>query len=107
MGANTARELENCLGVLFAHLLKWRYQSVQRGASWETTIKEQRQRIARLLRKNPSLEAQLAEIADDAYSDARFIARRETGLPEAVFPMVNPFTWEHTLSDFWPEAIVE
>ncbi|MBK1694349.1 hypothetical protein CKO09_06285 [Chromatium weissei] len=103
MGASTARELENRLGVLLAHLLKWRYQPERRGASWEATIKEQRQRILRLLRKNPSLKANLEETCTDAYGDARFIARRETELPENVFPQLNPFSWQQTVEDFWPE----
>ena len=49
MGASRERELESRLGVLLAHLLKWRYQPERRGASWEAAIKEQRQRILRLL----------------------------------------------------------
>jgi hypothetical protein len=67
------------------------------------TIKEQRQRIFRVLRKNPSLKAGLDETCRDAYSDARLIAARETGLPEALFPQNNPFTWEQTTGDDWPE----
>jgi hypothetical protein len=67
------------------------------------TIKEQRQRIFRVLRKNPSLQAGLDETCRDAYSDARLIAARETGLPEALFPQDNPFTWEQTTGDDWPE----
>ncbi|WP_200335727.1 DUF29 family protein [Thiocystis violacea] len=104
MGASRERELESRLGVLLAHLLKWRYQPERRGASWEATIKEQRQRIVRLLRKNPSLTAKLEEIIQDAYSDARLIARRETGLAEETFPLDNPYAWELTIGDHWPEA---
>lgn len=104
MGASKERELENRLGILLAHLLKWRYQPERRGASWEATIKEQRQRALRVLRKNPSLKAGLDETCRDAYSDARLIARRETGLPEALFPEDNPFNWEETIGDYWPEG---
>ena len=70
MGASKERELENRLGILLAHLLKWRYQPERRGVSWEATIKEQRQRVARLLRKNPSLKAALEETHRDAYSES-------------------------------------
>lgn len=104
MGASRERELESRLGVLLAHLLKWRYQPEGRGASWEATIKEQRQRVARLLRKNLSLRSKLDEVSADAYSDARLIARRETGLAEATFPLENPYEWEQTIGDHWPEA---
>ena len=103
MGASKQRELENRLGILLAHLLKWRYQPERRSHSWRLTIKEQRQRIFRVLRKNPSLKAGLDETCCDAYSDARLIAARETGLPEALFPQDNPFTWEQTSGDHWPE----
>jgi hypothetical protein len=103
MGASKERELENRLGILMAHLLKWRYQPERRSHSWRLTIKEQRQRIFRVLRKNPSLKAGLDETCRDAYSDARLIAARETGLPEALFPQNNPFTWEQTTGDDWPE----
>ena len=55
MGGNRERELESQLGVLLAHLLKWRHQPDQRGRSWRLTIAEQRRRIDRLLKRNPSL----------------------------------------------------
>ena len=92
------------MGILLAHLLKWRYQPERRGASWEATIKEQRQRILRLLRKNSSLKTKLAEVIQDAYSDARLIALRETGLVEETFPRDNPYSWEQTIGDYWPNA---
>ena len=47
MGGSRERELESRLGVLLAHLLKWRYQPDRRGRSWRLTIAEQRRRIAR------------------------------------------------------------
>ena len=103
MGAYKERELENRLGILLAHLLKWRYQPERRGSSWRLTIKEQRQRILRILRRNPSLKAHLDETCRDAYSDAILIAARETGLPETLFPQENSLSWEQTISDFWPE----
>ncbi|HRY16154.1 MAG TPA: DUF29 domain-containing protein [Candidatus Competibacteraceae bacterium] len=107
MGASKERELENRLGILLAHLLKWRYQPERRGNSWRLTIKEQRQRIIRVLRKNPSLKATLDEVQHDAYSDAILIAARETGLPDALFPEDNPFTWEQIIGDYWPESASE
>ncbi|CDH43074.1 DUF29 domain-containing protein [Candidatus Contendibacter odensensis] len=103
MGASKERELENRLGILLAHLLKWCFQPGRRSNSWRLTIKEQRQRIARLLRKNPSLKASLSETYRDAYSDAVLMAARETGLSEATFPQENPFNWEQTSGDYWPE----
>ena len=104
MGAAKERELESRLGVLMAHLLKWIFQPERRGNSWIATIKEQRQRIVRLLRKNPSLKSCLDEAFVDGYSDARLIAVRETNLPERTFPETAPFALEQVLDDaYWPE----
>ena len=104
MGASKERELESRLGVLLAHLLKWVFQPERRGNSWRATIREQRRRVERVLRKNPSLKAKLDEAFEEAYGDARLIAMRETGMDESVFPEISPFTLEQTLSDaYWPE----
>jgi ribosomal protein L29 len=103
MGKSQIRELESRLGVLLAHLLKWRYQPTRRGVSWETTIQEQRRRLSRLLADNPSLKSRLSKAYDEAYGDARLIARRETGLPEETFPEINPFNLEQTFDpNYWP-----
>ena len=103
MGAAKERELENRLGVLMAHLLKWIFQPERRGNRWTATIEEQRQRIARLLRKNPGLKSCLDEAFVEAYADARLIAVRETNLPKATFPETAPFALEQVLDDaYWP-----
>ena len=104
MGASKERELESRLGVLLAHLLKWVYQPERRSNSWLATIEEQRRRIERLVRKNPSLKSKIDDCFLDAYGDARLIASRETGLNKKIFPEENPFTLEQTLNnDYWPE----
>lgn len=104
MGGSKERELENRLGVLLMHLLKWAYQPERRGHSWQLTIEEQRRRIERLLRKNPSLKSKLGECFNDAYGDARLMAARETGLSKKLFPESSPFPLEQTLNDaYWPD----
>jgi ribosomal protein L29 len=104
MGGNRERELEHRLGVLTAHLLKWRYQPSQRSSSWSGTIKEQRRKLARLLRKNPSLKPLLIDACNDTYGDALAMVERDTGLDERYFPETCPFTLEQILdSEFWPE----
>lgn len=104
MGGSKERELESRLGILLAHLLKWVYQPERRGNSWKATICEQRRRIARLLRKNPSLKSKLEEAFQEGYGDARLIAMRETGMDENHFPETCPFRLEDSLDDgFWPE----
>jgi hypothetical protein len=104
MGGSKERELESRLGVLLAHLLKWVYQPERRGNGWRATICEQRRRVARLLKKNPSLKSKLDEAFMDAYGDARLIAVRETGMDEDTFPQASSFTLEQTLNDaYWPD----
>ncbi len=103
MGGSRERELESRLGVLLAHLLKWRYQPDRRGRSWRLTIAEQRRRIARLLKRNPSLEPLLAETLEDAYGDALLMAARETDLDESAFPPACPFTLEEIMDANWLE----
>ena len=103
MGISERRELTNRLAVLLAHLLKWQYQPERRGKSWQATVKEQRQRVMRVLRQNPGLKSSLGESIEDAYSDAIQIAIRETGLDETTFPTVNPWDIAQVLdNDFWP-----
>jgi hypothetical protein len=104
MGRGEKRELVNRLAVLLAHLLKWRYQPDRRGRSWILTIKEQRHRLVRHLRDNPSLTAQVAEAMSDAYDLARIKAEQEAHLTEETFPPVCPFAFEQAVSDdFWPD----
>jgi hypothetical protein len=40
MGRSEKRELESRLTVLLVHLLKWQYQPMRRGCSWQLTIQE-------------------------------------------------------------------
>ena len=53
MGGSIRNQLESRLEVLLMHLLKWQYQPNYRGRSWQLTIKEQRRKIERLIRKIP------------------------------------------------------
>jgi len=105
MGESQQRALESRLEVLLAHLLKWQFQPRLQGPSWVFTIKEQRRRIAKLLKKNPSLSSTLTEVLADAYESAVPLACAETGLDESVFPTQCPWTFEAVMdADFWPQA---
>jgi len=101
MGRSERRQLLSRLEILLMHLLKWQHQSELRGRSWELTIVEQRRRIAKLLSANPSLHNQLPDLLPEAYDDATFGAMRETGLPQATFPALCPWTMEEVLGDGW------
>lgn len=107
MGRSERRALGSRLEVLQAHLLKWRYQPQHRSTSWSGTVKEQRRRAMLLLRDNPSLKPELANLAVDVYPVACALAERDTGLDESVFPDIPPWTVEQILDeDYWPEAAV-
>jgi len=104
MGRSIRRELRNRLSVLTMHLLKWRYQPGYRSRSWSGTISEQREQITELLEESPSLRPVLARDLTKIYGLAVNKAMRDTGLPEAGFPVDCPFTPEQILSaDFLPE----
>ncbi len=104
MGRSERRELVSRLAVLLAHLLKWRHQPGLRGTSWRLTIREQRRKLARHLRDNPSLRPELDAAYADAYGDALLEAQRETGLAENTFPTSSAWTTEQALDpDFMPD----
>lgn len=105
MGKAEKRELANRLLVLLLHLLKWQFQPVRRGSSWEATIRVQRRDLAVHLHDNPSLKAKLPEAMQQAYGNALIMAADETGLPEATFPAECPWSFEQIMdAGFWPET---
>lgn len=101
MGRSERRQLVNRLEVLLMHLLKWQYQPELRGRSWQLTILEQRRRIVKLLRANPSLQPEIPVLILEAYEDAAFSAMRETGLPLTTFPAQCPYTPDQVLEQNW------
>ena len=103
MGASEVRELESRLEVLLAHLLKWKYQPNLQCRSWQLTIKEQRYRLKKRIKKMPSLKPLLPEAFIDSYESAIYSAMKETGLDDSTFPSVSPWTIEQVLNDeFYP-----
>lgn len=108
MGRAEKRELINRLAVLLLHLLKWQFQPVRRGASWQATIRVQRRDLTRHLKDNPSLKGVLPEAIADAYGDAVIEAAAETGLPESTFPASCPWSFEKIMDEgFWPETVLK
>lgn len=107
MGSSELSELESRLELLVMHLLKWQFQPNRRGRSWQLTIKEQRTRIEKRLKRSPSLKSKL--YAENFYEDiwelAVLSAARETGLDENTFPATPIWGLEKVLNpDFLPEA---
>ena len=97
-------KLESALRVLMLHLLKWDYQPTMRSRSWTLTVREQRRRVLRVLKKNPGLKPHLDEALIDAYEDARDEAANETGLPMRTFPTTRPFEYPEIMERaiVWP-----
>jgi Domain of unknown function DUF29 len=104
MGRSDRRAIESRLTVLLTHLLQWQRQPAMRSPGWSGTIREQRRRIAKLLRESSSLRPFVAETLLEAYAEAREDALEETGLPEGDFPAECPFSPDEVLSrSFLPE----
>ena len=104
MGRTEKRELISRLTVLLLHLIKWRFQPAKRVASWEASIRVQRNRLADHLDDNPSLKPLPPSALAAAYRDAVLEAVAETGLPDSTFPAPCPWSFEQALdSGFWPE----
>jgi hypothetical protein len=104
VGEEQYLRLESALRVLLHHLLKWDHQPTARSHSWAISVREQRRRVERQLRKNPGLEGRLDEALADAYQDARDEAARETGLPTRTFPAVSPYPFAEIMARpiVWP-----
>lgn len=105
VGKAEQRELASRMAVLLSHLLKWQFQPDRRGASWRTTIRIQREAIARRLRKTPSLNPMLTD--DDWIADMwgdgcqKAADEMQTGV---AFPEVCPWTMAQALDEsFFPE----
>lgn len=104
MGRSEKRELDSRLTVLLVHLLKWLYQPARRGKSWQLTIEGQRDNCFDVLDDNPSLKPQLNDLINRAYSKARTLAAKETGLDKSVFPVTCAWTLAQILdNEFYPD----
>jgi hypothetical protein len=112
MAGSTRGELYDRLIVLLAHLLRLEvaaallpgvYDRASRG--WRLTCTEQRRRLARLLRRNPSLQPTVPEEVAEAYDVARLQATAALQVDEARMPETCPWTPEQILdTTFWPVA---
>ncbi|HAC65318.1 MAG TPA: DUF29 domain-containing protein [Cyanothece sp. UBA12306] len=102
MGRSEKRQLDSRLEVLIMHLLKWQFQPNLRSRSGQLTIKEQRLRLEKLLKENPSLKSYLEEAKEKIYPLAVIIAEQETGL--SVFPATCIYNLKQIFSsEFLPE----
>jgi len=105
LGRQERRELENRLGLLVGHLLKWQYQPEKRSRSWRITIRSQRQEIAKLLADNPSLKPYLLEALLRCYSIAINLVLNETPLKLNDLPVECPYMIIQVLNLSFPDGI--
>jgi len=104
MGRSEKYQLINRFSILIAHLLKWKYQPELRGRSWSGTIKEQRHRIERLIKQNPSLKHEIPEAIQEGFSDSKDLIEKETPIDLNLLPSECPYTFEQIMNDeFYPE----
>jgi hypothetical protein len=104
MGRSEKRELESRLTILLLHLLKWKYQDVRRGRSWQLSIDEQRIQFEKTLNENPGLKPALDQIIKDAYKLAVIKAARETKISKSIFPECCPWSLAQFIEDgFYPD----
>jgi len=100
LGTSNLDQIESRLENLLLHLLKWKYQPEGRCGSWRGSIFEARHRLARLIKKNPSLRGYPGEYLPEAYPVACRRALVETGLLR--LPEACPWTIDEILADDFP-----
>ena len=105
LGKQERRELENRLGVLIGHLLKWAYQPEKRTKSWRATIREQRKEVLKLLKQNPSLKSYLPVAIASAHESGLALVVRETTLDYEDLPVECPFSLEQIFDLTFPEGV--
>ncbi|MBD2188809.1 DUF29 domain-containing protein [Pseudanabaena mucicola] len=105
LGNQQRSELENRLGILLGHLLKWDLQPNLRGKSWRSTIREQRRQIQRLITKNPSLKSYLDEAISEGYESALDLVVRETPLDYKDLPEVCPYAITQIFDNNFPIGV--
>jgi hypothetical protein len=99
MNISHRHQLAHRMAILMAHMLKWKYQPNRRGRGWTNTMRTQREAIAKLLRKMPSLRKLLEEDEwdDQVWKDALDIAGREANLVD--LPEVREWDFGLVLKD--------
>lgn len=104
LGRAERKELRSRLKVLFAHLLKLKFQPDYIGKQgWLGTISEQRSCIHTLIDFSPSLKYCQEEVAINAYEKAVDDAEKEMGkqIPEFYRNINTVFTLKEALDFSW------
>ncbi|WP_042694989.1 DUF29 domain-containing protein [Azospirillum sp. B506] len=107
-GRNQKSEIDNRLGVLLVHLLKWMFcphlrDRCERGL--RLTVREQRKKLIREIKDSPSLRPYVIDVFAEVYSDARLRAAVEADTPDDHFPVKPPFTLDQALDPAYPAEL--
>jgi hypothetical protein len=105
LGRQERQELENRLGVLIGHLLKWQYQPNKRSRSWQVTISNQRRAIKKLLTNNPSLKPYLDTAVQDGFLLGLGLVLSETKLKKKLLPTDCPYEIAQIFDVNFPDGI--
>jgi hypothetical protein len=106
LGRSDRHEIQSRLEVLIMHLLKWERQPEYRSRSWQSTIRDRRRAILKLLKESPSLKSYPGEVFQDVYPAAREKASEETTIFLRLFPETCPYSVEQILDlEFFPGGL--
>ena len=104
LGRAQVNALQSRYAVLCLHLLKLIIQPKRATRSWQGTIVEQRNRIARLFKENPSLRSKRQLLFAEGYEDGRRVCAAQTGVALDTIPKHPPFTVEEAEDETWLPA---
>ena len=88
MGKSEKRSLDSYMQRLIEHILKLKYWEAERERcerGWKQEVTNFRNRIARILKKNPSLKNYLEEEYKDIYHDATAVMEFDFDIPKDDF----------------------
>lgn len=97
LGGSERSALESHLTNMLMHLLKIKFQPNFHGKSWDLTVKNCKDQINWILKKNPSLKNYIKNCLDHCYNNSVYKAVMETGLDEKSFPKKCPWKIEEIL----------
>lgn len=102
VGTRQYDKLENATRALIYNLLKWDLQPDRQSQSMVFSIDAHRERIARVLDRNPSLDARIHRALARGYHYAVYDVIRDTDLPNSTFAEDCPYDWD-TVLNRWVE----
>ena len=104
LGRAQINALQSRYAVLCLHLLKLIVQPKRATRSWQGTIVEQRNSIARLFKESPSLKSKRQLLFAEGYADGRKVCAAQTGITLDAIPEDPPFTVEDAEDETWLPA---